>query len=243
MLTRTQIIYKAWIDEERGAVIINGQPTNDDARFENLHEKPELWGEVQMRDPSALNCDFLWFRDGQQLMALLEGKTEEKQKYGLGTCTYYAAHAEAEFYADAEWVLGPETLWIYDINTMGGMLFIGREDKTHTRLERARPFTCDVTDANETRSLNAHDRGFTTQVTNDAGEELTLLLLRAEFPGSDGMGLDDQLRLILHEKSERDQVAMAEGAALAEEIELDKSGISVSCSVQEAFPPLSEADG
>lgn len=243
LLGRSQIIYNAWIDEERGAVIMNGQPTNDDTRFEDLHEKPELWGEVQMRDPDAINCDFLWFRDGQQIMALLEGKTKEKRKYGLGTCTYYAAQAEAQFYADAEWVLGPDTLWIYDINMMDDMLFIGREDKTHTRLERARPYTCEVTDAKETRSLNAHDRGFRTEVTNDRGEELMLLLLRAEYPGSDGFGLDDRLKLILYKEKETITVSSSDADPLAEKVALEAGGIYTSCQLEKDFPLLSEADG
>ena len=140
-------------------------------------------------------------------------------------------------------MLGPETLWIYDINTMGGMLFIGREDKTHTRLERARPYTCEVTDAKETRTLNAHDRGFHTEVVNDQKEEITLLLLRSEYPGSDGFGLDDRLKLILYKDDEKNTVSSTDADPLATDISLESDGITASCRLEQEFPLLSEADG
>ncbi len=141
VLPRSEIVYKAWIDEQRGVVVINGQPPADAARFRNLQDHPELWSEVRMRDESAINCDFIWRRDGQQLMAVLDGKTEDRRKYGPGTCNYISSSG-AEFFADAEWVLTPEELWVYDTNKIRGVQFIGRKDLTHTRLYRARPYRC-----------------------------------------------------------------------------------------------------
>mgnify|MGYP006969356752 CR=1 FL=1 len=240
LMGRTQIVYTARIDEERGAVVMNGQPPADAGRFIDLQDKPELWSEVPPLDMSKLHCDFLWRRDGDQLFAVLEGQKEEYQKYGFGTCNYMSEEAEAEFFADAEWVLTPETLWIYDINTMGGQQFIGREDRTHVRLSRSRPYSCAVSDANGARTLNAYDRGFETEVAADGGS-MSLMLLRAEYPDDDA-GLEDQLKLMLLAPDSGDVAAETVGAPEAEEIELAAAGVTATCSLQQAFPPLSEAD-
>jgi len=41
---------------------------------------------------------------------------------------------------DAEWVLNPDELWIYDNGYLDGTrLFQGRADRTHIRLTKIRP--------------------------------------------------------------------------------------------------------
>ena len=240
VLGGSQILYKAWIDEERGAVVINGQGPKDPGMALDLQDHPERWDDVEMRDPSSVKCDFLWRRDGDQIFGVLEGKTEERRKYGFGTCTYFSESAEAEFFADAEWVLTPDSLWIYDINTMGGQLFIGREDRTHTRLSRAHPYTCAVTDADGARTLNAYDRGFETALAGSDGADLSLLLLRAEFAGDNGPP-EDALRLMLLD-TEGTEIAREEAPPLAETIEVNTGGVSAVCTRAASFPPLSEAD-
>ena len=82
----SQVLYHAVIDDELGAVNIFGQGPLDPEKYENLHEHPELWGEVQFRERRALNCDWLWRRDGDQVFGVLQGNTPEKQAYGPGTC-------------------------------------------------------------------------------------------------------------------------------------------------------------
>lgn len=109
----------------------------------SLH-RPELWKQVSMRE-DVINGDFIWRRDGEQIVGVLEGRTEEKRKGGPGTRTFMS-NTGKEFFADAEWVLSPDTLWLYDINLLGGQQFIGRKDRTHNRLHRARPYRCSVAD-------------------------------------------------------------------------------------------------
>ena len=178
IMGRTQVLYKTWIDEERGVVVINGQSLAEPERFENLHERPELWKDVRMRDESDIRCDFIWRRDGAQIVGVLDGKTDERRKHGPGTCSYISPRTDAEFYADAEWVLTPDELWLYDLNTMAGYRFIGREDRTHIRLYRARPYACTVNSDGPAQRLNGHDRGFSAEVNADNDQALRMLLLR-----------------------------------------------------------------
>ena len=240
LLARSQITYEVYIDEERGAVVMNGQPPPDSDRFIDLQDKPELWDQLPDVDQSKLNCDFLWRRDGDQLFAVLEGKTPDRQTYGPGTCSYMSTAGQAEFFADAEWVLTPETLWIYDVNTMGGQLFIGREDRTHVRLSRARPYSCSVTDATGQRRLNANDRGFETTLTAPGMGKRTLMLLRAEYP-SDDSGWADRLQLTVSDSKSGSILASAETDPL-KDIVLETDGVTASCELQSAFPARAEAN-
>lgn len=229
----SQILYKAWIDEQRGAVVINGQGPLEPEKYVDLHKRPELWAQVRMRDPGAVQCDFLWRRDGDQIVGVLDGKKPETRKYGPGTCSYQSARTGKEFFADAEWVLTPETLWLYDINTMGGRLFIGREDRTHVRLYRSRNYRCTVRDATGSRKLDAYDRGFSAETTARDGAKLQFRLLRAHYAAADQYGLDDRLRLTIRVPDDNNGVAVAtaDAPALARRIRVSdpERGIGVSC--------------
>ena len=234
----SQVLYHAVIDEEIGAVNIFGQGPLNPEEYENLHERPALWDEVQFRERDALNCDFIWRRDGEQIFGVLRGNTPDKQVHGPGTCGFISERTGAPFRADAEWVLTPEQLWLYDNNWSDDMLFLGREDKTHIRLHRARPYTCEV-ETNGDKDHAAHDRGFMLSVTNDAGTPFDVMLLRAEYPGENGSGLTDRLRLTLSDRNTGEVVATTDAAPLAEEIEVDFTDIEVSCEREDAFAPLS----
>ncbi len=233
---RTQVIYTASIDEARQVVLVRGQAMMNGEKFINLQDHPELWKQVTIDEP-AINCDFLWRRDGAQLVGVLEGRTEDKRVNGPGTCTFTSTSGKA-FFADAEWVLGPETLWLYDINTLNGVRFNGREDRTHTRLERARPYACRVDDANGRRTVASYDRGGTGDVKAADGRALQWTLLRAKYPAASDFGLDDELRLTLHEPESTaalDTVRAAPGAA---RIGLQARGITVRCNLEAKFGPL-----
>lgn len=159
---RSQVIYKASVDERRGVVLVRGQALADPEKFINLQDHPELWSQVRL-DEDAINCDFVWRRKGSEIVGVLEGRTEDKRINGPGTCTFQSKSGK-EFYSDAEWVLGPETLWLYDINTLGGVRFNGRADRTHTRLYRALPYRCRVRDAGGRREVDSYDRGGSGEV-------------------------------------------------------------------------------
>ena len=237
IIAGSQVLYHAVIDEELGAVNIFGQGPLNPENYENLHERPELWREVRFREREALNCDFIWRRDGEQIFGVLRGNTPEKQVHGPGTCGFISTRTDAPFRADAEWVLTPEQLWLYDNNWSDDMLFLGREDQTHIRLHRARPYTCEV-ETNGEREYAAHDRGFEKFVTNDVGIPFRILLLRAEYPADDGTSLTDRLRLMLNDIGTGDVVAMADADPKAEEIEVAFTGIKVSCERADAFAPM-----
>ncbi len=239
IIAGSQVLYKAVIDEKLGAVNIFGQGPLDPEKYENLHERPELWGKVQMREPSALNCDFIWRRDGAQLFGVLQGNTPEKQKYGPGTCAFISKRSDAEFRADAEWVLTPDQLWLYDNNWMADMLFLGREDQTHIKLYRAAPYDCSIKDAKGTRNVKAYDRGYKTKVVSKDGKDLELLVLRAEYPATSG--LQDRLRLMISDTSAKTTLASADAAALAPKISLGAAGIEASCKLSKTFEPLQKA--
>jgi len=229
----SQVLYRAWLDEARSAVVINGQGPAEPEKYVDLHKHPELWGEVKMRNPDGVRCDFLWRRDGGQLAGVLDGKTAESRKYGPGTCSYISERTSKEFFADAEWVLTPEVLWLYDINTMGGRIFIGREDHTHVRLYRSRDYTCKVRDAAGSRKLAAYDRGFFADVSARDGSKLQIRLLRADYPAADQYGLDDRLRLSIRVPDDNNGVATvtADSPPLARSIRTEDRarGIGVSC--------------
>ena len=236
MMPRSQILYNAVIDEARGVVSVTGQSPADAEKYENLQDKPALWKEVRQRDPGAVRCDFVWRRSGTQIVGTLEGKQEAMRKYGPGTCTYMTGGGkDIEFYADAEWVLGPDDLWLYDINRMAGNTFTGRDDRTHTRLARAHPFSCRVRDAAGERQLEGYDLGFVAGVTATGGKPMELLLLRAALPATGVPGLAERLRLSLHEPENPKPAAVVEAAATADAVALQASGIDANCVRTAAF--------
>lgn len=229
LLPRSQILYTAVIDEQRGVVNINGQSPADPEKFENLHRHPELWKEVRMRDAAATKCDFLWRRSGTQVVGVLDGKTDERRVKGPGTCTYTTEGGQ-EFSSDAEWVLSPDELWLYDINTLQGLQFIGRPDRTHTRLYRVRDYRCTVQDRDGARTLDAYDRGYRMELMELGGRTTPLWLLRGWYPDKEGHGLQDRLRLLREEApSLASAVVAADGEPGTRLIEWRGEGASVQC--------------
>ncbi len=238
LMHRSQILYKVWIDEARGAVVVNGQGPENPDRFVNLHERPELWGEVKMRDEQAIQCDFLWRRDGEQIVGLLEGKTPERRKNGLGTCTYTVKGTDVEFFADAEWVLGPDIFWDYDINTMGGHQFVGRKDRTHIKQYRARGYQCRVEDLSGVRDWHAHDRGANIAVQSADKKSYRLMLLRAPLPDKTGAGMHDALRLALLPLDSEQPIFEASAEPIAPSAEMNHAGVKVRCELAQRLPPM-----
>jgi hypothetical protein len=233
---RSQVIYVASIDEARGVVLVRGQALMDGEKYINLQDRPELWKQVTIDEP-AINCDFIWRRDGEQIVGVLEGRTVDKRQDGPGTCSFMSKTGKA-FYSDAEWVLGPETLWLYDINKLDGIRFNGREDRTHTRLGRARPYACRVEDADGRRKVESYDRGGSGAAKAADGRTLQWTLLRSRYPAADGVGLDDELRLMLHEPESTQVLDSSRAAPQAPRISLKARGIRVDCSLEAKFGPL-----
>lgn len=238
MMHRSQILYTVWIDEKRGAVVINGQGPLNPEEFVDLHERPELWSKVKKRDPASLKCDFLWRRDGDQIFGVLDAKVEEGRKYGPGTCSYMMAGTDVEFFADAEWVLGPDTLWDYDINTIGGAQFVGRADRTHKRLSRASGYQCRIEDRDGARTWHAHNRGAHHAVKTASGEPMRVMLLRAAMPDAAGRGMHDKLRLMLQKPDSDDPTVEVMEAPKADSIRMEADGVRVSCQAAANLAPM-----
>lgn len=237
LMHRSQILYRVWIDEERDVVVINGQMPLDPESAVNLHEKPELWSTVQMRDESAIRCDFLWRRDGAQIVGVLDAKLESGRSGGPGTCSYTVGDTDVTFFADAEWVLGPENYWDYDINIMNGHQFVGRTDRTHIKMYRTQAYTCDIEDGTGRRTWVAHDRGAKQRVTTAQGS-LQLMLLRAPLPDAAGRGMHDRLRLMLQPLDREAPLHEVEAESKATAISLQHLGVGVTCRVSSQWPQL-----
>ncbi|MBU6378312.1 MAG: hypothetical protein KJS95_07230 [Gammaproteobacteria bacterium] len=234
LMYRSQILYKVWIDEQRGAVVINGQGPADPEKYVDLHKHPELWKEVRMRDPQAINCDFLWRRDGEQIFGVLDGKTEAGRTAGPGSCTYMVNKTDVRFVADAEWVLSPEVFWDYDINLMAGHQFVGRKDRTHIRMYRARNYDCRVRDASGERAWSAYDRGAKLAVKAADGRDLQLMLLRAHLPDAEGKGMFDRLHLMVQKPGEEAPIHDAQFEPRAGALQANYAGIDASCTLNPA---------
>jgi len=193
ILARSQVLYQTFVDEKAGVVTILGQPIADPERFADLHRRPELWPEARLPNRAGPRCRFDWRRDGRQLVGVLDNRTRPTDRPGDGTCTYVAANGQ-DFLADAEWVLAPDELWLYDINVMGDVQFVGRRDRTHLRLYRAADYGCEISTAERSRAVDAHDRGFLISLASDNKSPPAVMLLRAWYPDQQ-IGLNDELRL------------------------------------------------
>lgn len=235
IIAGSQVLYKAYIDEKLGAVNVLGQGPLNPEEFENLHERPDLWGKVQMREPAAINCDWLWRRDGAQIFAVLQGNAPDKQKFGPGTCAFMSKRANAEFRADAEWVLTPDTLWLYDNNWIADQLFMGRDDRTHIKLYRATPYECRVKDADGRKTVKGHDRGHKMALKSRDGRTLEAMLLRAEYPA--GVGLKDEMKLTIA-AGDGAPLASVATAPLAKKVAATSGDVEVDCVKSETFAPL-----
>ncbi len=179
----TQVLYIITIDEERGAVNVSGRRVKDPQDYEFAHEDPEKLRTIAIDPQYGGNCDFRWRRHGAQIVGRLAQPDEAAID---GTCTMTSKRTGLTMTWDAEWVLNPDELWIYDNGYVADEgLFQGREDRTHIRLTRVREFQCQVrlADGEEEMNVALHDVGGEAAL-GDSG--LALQLLRAPRPGTDG---------------------------------------------------------
>jgi len=223
ILARSQVLYKTFIDDEKGVVTILGQPLAEPERFADLHRRPGLWGEALMPDEAGLNCRFDWRRQGRQLVGVLDNLDRADPDKEDGTCSYVAANG-MDFLADAEWVLSPDELWLYDINKMGDVQFVGRRDRTHLRLYRTAAYRCTVETGDGSGEFAGHDRGFVLSSVPESGQ--AYMLLRAWYP-DDEQGLHDELRLWgMQDGSPADVIA---AAPPGDPIAARQSGTKITC--------------
>ena len=130
----TQVLYIVSIDEERGAVNVNGRRIKDPEQYAFAHQDPEKLKTISLDPDYGGNCDFRWRKHGDQIVGRLAQPDED---FIDGTCTMTSKKSGLTMTWDAEWVLNEDELWIYDngyIEDQG--LFQGREDRTHIRLTK-----------------------------------------------------------------------------------------------------------
>jgi len=153
----TQVLYIVTMDEENNAVTINGRRIADGPDFVDVHLHPERQKDLKLDPNTGGNCDFRWRRHGKQIVGLLANTDEPVTD---GTCSMVSKVSGLHMTWDAEWVLNPEELWIYDNGYLeDGTLFIGREDRTHTRLRRVTWYDCKWSKGRDSGNVTLHDGG------------------------------------------------------------------------------------
>jgi len=153
----TQVLYIISMDEKNNAVTINGRRIADGPDFVDVHLYPERQKDLKLDPNTGGNCDFRWRRHGEQIVGLLANKDEAVTD---GTCTMVSKVSGLQMTWDAEWVLNDHELWIYDNGYLeDGTLFIGREDRTHTRLSRVTWYSCEWQRGDESGNVSLHDGG------------------------------------------------------------------------------------
>jgi hypothetical protein len=130
----TQVLYIVSIDEAHMAVSVSGRRIANPEQFAFAHEHPELWETMAIDPDYGGNCDFRWRLHGNQIVGRLAQKGEAAID---GNCSMTSKKSGVNMTWDAEWVLNGRELWIYDNGYLDdGVLFQGREDRTHIRLTR-----------------------------------------------------------------------------------------------------------
>ncbi|MDG2243569.1 MAG: hypothetical protein P8L66_08740 [Rhodospirillaceae bacterium] len=187
------------MDEENSRVSISGRRIKDPEKYVDAHLHPEMWSTIAPDPDFGGNCTFNWRRHGKQLRGLLGDH---------GQCTMVSKRSDQEMTWDAEWILNPDQLWIYDNGTLAdGTLFAGREDRTHLRLSKAQRYECFTSlrfSDGSTQVINPffmHDRGdvFTFETDEAEPRELHIEFLNSLWPSNSGRNYVDLLRLTLHD--------------------------------------------
>lgn len=222
-----QILYVATIDPKSYSVNIKGGGLAEPEKFLGLGRRPELWSKVRMRE-GAGPCPFRWRRNGDQLSGKLgtDGKCQTKSQ-----------RTGEDMMFDAEWVLTPDELWVFDNNYLLGpgpdekKLFIGREDRTHMRLYRMTDFNCSAqSGAGPAETFMIHDRGGTHRLRD--GAEVRLLRGPLARPAKQ---IEPGLELSVTPAAGEGAVAV--GDVKAREIMLTAGGRTVACAVRPASTP------
>ena len=134
ILPGTQVLYIVTLATELGAVSVSGRRVKDPEQFESAHLDPEKLSKIEIDPEYGGNCDFRWRKHGQQIVGRL---AQPDEPFIDGSCSMVSKRSGIAMTWDAEWVLNPEELWIYDNGYLeDGSLFQGREDRTHIRLTK-----------------------------------------------------------------------------------------------------------
>ncbi len=217
-----QVAYIVSIDDEKRVVNIAGRRIKDGEKFVAVHLHPEKWKDLAVDPRTGGNCQFRWRRHGDQLRGILGDD---------GKCSMVSKVSGLKMSFDAEWILNPRELWVFDNNYVEGQgLFMGREDRTHTRLYKVRTFRCESRAGAEKRSFLLHDRGGRAALGKGAeGRALQAELFRGPVELGSPPALQEQMWLAVYAEGAKDPVAKQVGAFEGTQLKVTGSGAQVSC--------------
>jgi hypothetical protein len=229
-----QVLYILSIDERRRAVNVSGRRILNGPQYQLADLTPEKLKTIAIDPEMGGNCHFLWRRHGEQLVAHLSDLEADTT-----TCTMVSKRSGQKMTWDAEWVLTPDELWVFDNGYLHDKdhpartprLFAGREDRSFERMYKGRDRRCQV-QATEQKAItaNLHDRGGELALPATFSiEKLTLQLLRSDYARANGVGLVSRWRLAMMSPSSDEPLAHTLANADARSIRLSYAGVSATC--------------
>jgi hypothetical protein len=221
-----QVLYIVSMDEARGAVVVNGRRIKDGPNHRYADWTPDNIKTMALDEDFGGNCDFLWRRHGEHLVGKLANSGANND-----TCTMVSKRSGQKMTWDAEWLLTPQQLWVFDNGylidqqdpTKPPRFFAGREDLTHERLYKGRYFRCSAGAAGSARVYDAGEEW------KPAGSELTLRLLRGQYPRADNTGLEERLSLSVFKETDSEPLAQQFAKTLAGPVSVVYQGLKVNC--------------
>lgn len=231
-----QVMYLITIDEANQAVNVSGRRIQGGAEFERVHRNPAKLASVRLDENYGGNCDFRFRRYGPVLRGWLTevGRNNE-------TCTMTSRLSGQTMTWDADWMIGPQEIWIFDNGYLRdpekpnerGRLFAGREDLTPERLYKMRDFRCRASgNAGPSGPTIVHDRGGEFPVTLAGGAKALARLTRMPLETGQPARLVDGLRLALYEKPDSPTpLASARADGSAPRVSLGHAGTTLACEV------------
>lgn len=242
-----QVLYLVSIDEKRGAVNVSGRRIKGGPDFEWKNLTPERQRQIALDPDYGGNCDFLFRRHGRDLVGVVTNIGSSDP-----SCTMVSKRSGQTMRWEAEWVVTPQELWIFDNGYIidprtpqrPGRLFAGRADRTHERMYKGRDFRCvgsGRTLPNGAVRGTLYDRGGQLRLTGStATPGVFAQLLRAGYPTSDGADLVDRLTLTLWRDGESVPFARRESDGQASAIAIAADSLRIACermsSAREARP-------
>ncbi|MFO1428239.1 MAG: CpcT/CpeT family chromophore lyase, partial [Steroidobacteraceae bacterium] len=229
-----QLLYIVDIDERRQAVRISSRRIRDADNYERLWQRPERQRSVAIDPNYGGQCEIRFRRYGRELRGSLVNVTGPE-----GTACTLVSKASGQAIAwEADWVITPEEVWIFDNGYLREPARdgeperpAGREDRVPERFYKARRFECSVQPHHRKgrpiRDAVVHDRGGQVDLARagSAGHVLRLLRLPQPAPAPDYF--KDRLTLSVFE-GER-SIAHTSASGDAHAIALHWPGGSASC--------------
>lgn len=229
-----QVMYIIRVDESRHAIHVSGRRILEGPSFQLKDHTPEKLSTVKLDPDTGGNCDFLWRREGAHLVAHLADAGSANR-----SCTMISRKSGQKMTWDAEWILTPDSLSVFDNGylhdkdnpTRAPRLFAGREDRAPEIMTKGRPFRCSARSGAGARlTATLFDHGDSATLGEAFGDLASQLqLLRSDFERADGIALESRLRLALLPLDSDEPMAQTLLTGDARRIRLTYKGIQATC--------------